>query len=433
MIKMSSVPLILKGSVGVTLLLLFWFLAFLLTYGIFIGQYKEKKRYIPLICAMLICTYLALQCVATGITQKDQNPFWQKLANDFLGLPVLVIFIGIASCILCAGYLLYDAIRWRKKHITNFSVKQAVDYLPVGICYYDVNGRILLKNILMDEVCVCATNDALSNGQLFYDKITENKSEHQIQMEELFHSNLLFLDDHRVFSVEKTLQNQIQLLLLYDITDEYQKTMELIKKQERMQELNLRLNLYNQEVVHFIAEKEVLQAKIKIHDEIGITLLKIKQYILQKEINQEEKSSIIRALRQNVQFLLQESEEKKKDEFAKLSEIAESLGVKVCVEGELPDAKVPREIIVNATHECLTNTIRHARGNELYLKIEQEESVVIVTITNNGETPNAKIVEKGGLLSLRNLVEEVGGRMQVSWENGFKLVLHIPREDKYEL
>ena len=59
--------------------------------------------------------------------------------------------------------------------------------------------------------------------------------------------------------------------------------------------------------------------------------------------------------------------------------------------------------------------------------VEGEERM-IVTFTNNGEAPAGEIEEKGGLASLRELTEKVGGTMTVCTGPSFAIRLELPKE-----
>ena len=50
----------------------------------------------------------------------------------------------------------------------------------------------------------------------------------------------------------------------------------------------------------------------------------------------------------------------------------------------------------------------------------------LITVRNNGKPPKGPILESGGLLSLRRIVEEAGGEMTVTSEPEFLLRSHFP-------
>ena len=81
-----------------------------------------------------------------------------------------------------------------------------------------------------------------------------------------------------------------------------------------------------------------------------------------------------------------------------------------------------------AIQECITNCVKHAKGNEIYITCKNEEDSIILEITNNGIVPKGKIVEGGGLTSLRQKIERSGGVMIVESSPRFMLRVEFQKE-----
>lgn len=142
----------------------------------------------------------------------------------------------------------------------------------------------------------------------------------------------------------------------------------------------------------------------------------------QKEL---ERSVILDSLQQNLTFLQREPQPGEQDEYALLLRTAQQLDVSIEMEGALPEEEKIRTIFVTALHECLTNTIRHARGNRVRVTISEDGQQVQARYTNNGAAPESEIAETGGLRSLRALVEQGGGTMEIRWKGGFLLMITL--------
>jgi len=173
--------------------------------------------------------------------------------------------------------------------------------------------------------------------------------------------------------------------------------------------------------------EEVLNAKVKIHDELGANLLAIKRYILNGG-TAEERIAIENILHRNLQYLKNETSAKEKDEYAVILDTAAKLDMKIKVVGDLTEAEPQRYVIVTGIHECLTNTIRHARGDELTVILEEDGEFLTAVFTNNGKAPKDEIKERGGLALLRALTEESGGTMQILSKPAFELIIKLPKE-----
>ena len=110
-------------------------------------------------------------------------------------------------------------------------------------------------------------------------------------------------------------------------------------------------------------------------------------------------------------------------------DIAKQLGVKVTLDGYIPPDTTAEQLITAAVLECVTNCIRHAKGDRVNVKITEKVGLLRVQITNNGEVPKDKITEGSGLSSRRRSVEASGADMKNSHLPAFALTLYLPRKE----
>ena len=118
-------------------------------------------------------------------------------------------------------------------------------------------------------------------------------------------------------------------------------------------------------------------------------------------------------------------------------ETAHLLGVKILLNGHLPDRTDILSLIITATKECLTNTVKHAKGTVLYLDIQTVTQHGIpyyqIQLQNNGTPPLTNdITEHGGLRNLRRLIEAEGGTMLVKGKLCFQLTILL-RQNKEKM
>ena len=399
MMELSRNLVAINGLIGAWLLLLLWLYVFLIALNI----YMKQKRIDVVLIGITIAIYIILQCHMRGIT---------------IFIPRFVLSIVCLVISVFGIYRVKQANIWQRKHITNLSVKQAVDKIPFGVCYYNNQGRILLINQTMTNLCEEIIGESVQNGIRTFEKI-------------LSMGSVIHMSDDRAISVQSQKciidTEEVELVTAFDITEEYKKTNILMQREEELKELNNKLLSYNREMVSVIALREVLNAKVKIHDELGSSLLATKKYLLRGG-TLEERNHLIDGLRNNVRFLRQESEEVIYDEYEMIMNTAADIGMKVDINGELPSDDRNRHIVATAMHECLTNTIRHAGGDTLYVEVENRPDSYRLVYTNNGTVPEEPISEKGGLNSLRNLVEQADGTMQITVTDQFRLIIELPKE-----
>lgn len=79
----------------------------------------------------------------------------------------------------------------------------------------------------------------------------------------------------------------------------------------------------------------------------------------------------------------------------------------------MPEDEEQSYLLMTAIMECATNTVRHARGSEMAVRLFEEKNTLSVRIENNGIQPKGDIVEGGGLSDLRRRIEKAGGSMNI--------------------
>ena len=153
-----------------------------------------------------------------------------------------------------------------------------------------------------------------------------------------------------------------------------------------------------------------------------------------------DEESFLGTLKLTNMHLLKEYEEDdtEVDQLAEAMEMAKAIAVRVKISGMIPEEGELRDILASAVNECATNTKKHADGDTLIVTTEEKGVTVIFTLTGNGEppekdaadsgvVPGKAIKETGGLASLRTLVENAGGTMEIKADEAFTVVICIPK------
>lgn len=386
---------------------------------------------LPFICELII-VFLCFQSCASIIKGEEHYGGFPWIVKTIGGIPWIMLALFGLIILVVNTILLYDQSRWKLSNITLHSIKQAVDRLPVGICYYDRHGLLLLKNHIMEELAFDLMGERLLNGKALQEMIEAGELPEGYSREVIQDNLALLLPDGKVFacyfSKENDEINASHSILITDITEEYKTTKCLQSQKLELEKANQRLIEYNKEITRIISQKEILAAKIKIHDELGITLLESKHYLL-KGGSEDKKKEIIQAYRSNISCLLQENEGTTEDEYNQLIQAAMQLNVGLHIDGELPLGESQKHITATALHEFITNTIRHGKTDLVFVNSEETKSDYIVKMYNNGKLPEERISEQGGLKSLRELVEGIGGKMFIEAKEKFLLTLVLPKEE----
>lgn len=409
-----------QSIIGVYVIIIFWFSTTIIAFEV---KHKHCKSLIYVV-PIFIGLYIAAQCIFYNIHYEFVPANRTKMLIDSWGsLPLVLVITALVMITILELKVFEDNRKWVREHITATSIKEAIDNLPVGICCYEYNGQVVLKNYSMERICRAYTGEPLLNAVTFLNEITKGSKQTE-------KGTILQLENGEVFTFSDRAigdkESNLRMLSLVDITEQYKNTKTLEEKQQLVAKLNDELVLYGKRIVDSITAREILDAKVKIHDELGVNLLMSKHYILSGG-TKEDRENIESALCRNLKYLKKEKEKISIDEFSVIFETAKKLDLKMKLIGNLTELEPQRHIIVTGIHECLTNTIRHAGGDELYIKIDESDTEFRVEITNNGKKPEGEITERGGLLLLRTLVENNDGTMEISWTPCFALRLKLKK------
>ena len=83
---------------------------------------------------------------------------------------IIIVIISFVNVPLSVVYL-FNLKKWVETHVSFISLKEGIDALPIGICFYTIDGLSLLINSKMEELCYNITGHALFNGKN-YCKVT---------------------------------------------------------------------------------------------------------------------------------------------------------------------------------------------------------------------------------------------------------------------
>ena len=115
-------------------------------------------------------------------------------------------------------------------------------------------------------------------------------------------------------------------------------------------------------------EQEILNAKIKVHNDVGRTLLASQVY-LEQPVEERNRKELLALLNYVISVMKHEAVSDEEDDWKTFLQMADAMSVKVVLEGKLPNNKKIRQVFLVAFRECLTNTVKHAKGCHLMIHI----------------------------------------------------------------
>ena len=215
-----------------------------------------------------------------------------------------------------------------------------------------------------------------------------------------------------------------QQITAHNVTELYNSYQKQEEINEELAEVNRKLRKMYARMEDDVKEKESLDLKVYIHDTIGRSLLTIRDIIDSGEDTERKLEAL-----QNAIGMLANNRVTSVSTMDEVKRTAQQLGVAVKIDGYLPRDTAAEELTVAAAKECVTNCIKHADGNEVYIRIAQRGERYDVTITNNGKIPTEPIKEGSGLSTLRRSIESSGGEMHISHNPRFALLITIPAKE----
>lgn len=197
---------------------------------------------------------------------------------------------------------------------------------------------------------------------------------------------------------------------------------------------NLRLKDYQKNVSQYTRQKEILQAKINIHDKIGQSLIYFKHYLEKPNKNKEDRNKLIQLWQESLLILKEKKDSTStKSSWEKLISTAKAIDVEIHLKGQLPKSKGDLNILVGIVHEALNNAIRHGEAKNVWINLEEDDSKVYCQIINDGKAPQLPLEEKGGLKNIRQRLKIYNGEMKIYTDSNFKLDLSWLKGENYDL
>lgn len=387
----------------------------------------RRKKLLPkllLPLSILLCTVPMMIYVAearANLRHLQIPPLSLWLCNRPLILPI----VSIVLVAVYYSHLIWEERQFRNNTITRSSIREGVDQIASGLCFYVEGGRVILSNSRMNELCHAVVGRDLQNAELFWQILSGGEVRPDVKRLSFGNYPNFRLKDGTVWTFSREKLDGFTQLTAADTTLQQALTDELREKNLDLAAMNLRLRKYGENVDELARSKERLETKVRIHGELGQALLAARRYLVDPHA-QEPPLDI---WRRNIAMLRKEMASKKTDDPLRILEkAAESAGVELLIQGELPRGKEYRQLFLMAASEALTNAVFHADAKTLSIDLREEASRWIMVFTNDGAQPTCPIIEGGGLGSLRHKAENIGVHMTVESTPRFALILSGRRE-----
>ena len=312
------------------------------------------------------------------------------------------------------------------------SVKDAFDNMPIAVCFFDKHGRVRLINRRMSKVSIMLLGSEIQTLTELHNAL-ETPSK-QISVTDGTVPLYNFPDGKTLRFEEKTVTDSdgasfVQVTAA-DVTELAKRQAELRRENEQLSEANRRARQLYENMAEIVREEEILSMKMRVHDDIGHSILSARRALLSNEDIEAVRSNAA-VWEKSIELLHHANNmPDQPDPMEYAEKRAEALGVKLVVNGDLPNSPKLRYLFSLAVRECVTNCVRHANGNEVCVTVSADRDGYTAILTNNGREPDGKITEGGGLSALRRRIEENNGNMTVHSFPRFALTVSLKDDEK---
>ena len=374
------------------------------------------------VCVIILNTALYI------IMQIDSNVSFADKSYNIHAPYILLLIITIISL----AYAIYSALKSTRNRdtINNTSIKEAFDNMPSAVCFFNEEGLPILCNYQMHKFSF----DVNGRDVQYISDLEDMLNEDFVPSKGVMHSGKLFvlpdgsawkLEKQHITDVSRT-ENIYTQFTAVNVTDLENNRAELIRENAQLRRVQADLKRLSANVVAITREEEILNAKMRVHDEMGRCLVEAQKYLKENSV-EDVPEDLIMSWQRAVSMLKYNNEAIDEEMLEQIRKTCESLNIKFVQTGHLPEEENIAYILTCAVRECVTNAVRHAEASELYADFENTKYEAGVSIWNNGKQPNNQIVEGGGLSTLRMRVERAGGTMIVQSAPEFKMIVTVPK------
>lgn len=323
-----------------------------------------------------------------------------------------------------------DAVRWGRHHLQRNAIQESLDNLPSGAGFFDEQGMPILINRQMHSVCRDLTGRDIQSAAELREAL-EHPAKDRVSYDPGFRVYCFSDGSAWKFSEASiTAENGERYLqiLVSEVSELYQNKLLLEKENRKLQEMAAAMKELSRNIVTLTREKETLAMKMRVHDDLGYSVLAARRML---EQDSEEKSEAFLAQWNRILRLLRNDNEPEEAAHQMVEERSGALGVKIFYTGEKLDDPGMEKLLDVILLEALSNSVRHAGATELYVEITGKAHSWVIVITNNGRKPEKEIEEGGGLSAIRKKVENCNGTVCIRSFPDYSLTIMIPKEEAH--
>ena len=180
---------------------------------------------------------------------------------------------------------------FKRNRLSRKSIKESIDNLPSGLCFFERTGFLVLCNQKMYHLAYFLMGCDLQTWDELSDALKAPKTQHIVA-----HLNDVYVFDDqtawqfRVSSVRTSEGEDYTQVMASEVTEIYEKHLQLQKSRQKLDEMNVHLKNISENIRDIVREEETLSIKMQVHDDIGRGMIMARQLLAKgadaKEIRQ---------------------------------------------------------------------------------------------------------------------------------------------------
>lgn len=416
---------------------------------------KGRKKHIAFFIGLILLSSIQMFMMIELFYEME----WDVKITEFTQMSAKqnVVFTVTLLVIMLSLSFFYSAKAYRKyqREIGFHSLKEAFDNLPKAIAIINQRGLLVLVNKQMYGLVYAITGKDFQSlddiSDILNRSIKKSDVEYLPSGHEYFEERtlereysedegiLLKMCDDSIWQIKQkefTLERELFLeVSASEVTPMYNLSCQLKEKNRDLREQKKIQEKLLKDMIQSKKEEEILNLKIDTHSKFGKAILATQLFLDNKSKCESDDWTIspMEIWRDVIQSAESANSQNDETQFPSLNQLIDAshvFGCKIILDGNLPQDDHISYLIITALREAITNAVRHAKADELRVRINTTDSNIQVEIEDNSDLRITNIKETGGLKDLRIKIEQFGGSMRVLCENCVKIILVFPKNQK---
>ncbi|MBO7614857.1 MAG: hypothetical protein J6T15_04085 [Bacilli bacterium] len=404
-------------SFGMIAFIFTWLVGLFGVYSFFGIRYFFLKKYVRF--GLLVFVAAILTFIAQGMVSFIKGGT-DSLSTWFAELPLYVYIIVLSLITLVIPLFVIRFFKYLSTHVSSSSIIKGFDSSNDGFLYFDEDGACLLINKIMEEIATLLTKNYVLNGHTFLKLVKDQTITLSNGM------SFKFLD--KKVNLNNSDSQIVTELIALDVTELVNKNNILAEDNKKISEMNKELAAYNEETLEVVRHKEILSAKVNIHNEMNSLVLQ-SSYLL-NNYDKKEAEKLLSKWKNNALLLSKETETSANADFINdLTILSDAIGVSIdCDDYSLVEENEKiTSLFVAVTKESLLNIAKHTKSKKLTVRISKEKDEIVMIFSNENIPDSKGIIKGGGLTNIEKRVNELNGKMSII--NNGQFILRIEVKD----